>query len=241
MAEVKNYIWLFPIIAGILAFITIVTPAGSMNLFGAFTGNLWLWGFYIYDYVGYAVGAEFLTDPLVIIPSLITTSLLVISGVIFIIIGVLLKKNKDLRRIVSPSIILGVLCIVSEIIWLVTVPLNFPMEDYLGPAPPGYFYDFWSMSFMGISVTLHNASFGVIGGFLTALIAISGAGAAYYYSKERRPKIRDKIETKIPTEKIITSEVPKPKFCPECGAKLDDPSVKFCGNCGYQIEGIPMQ
>ncbi|MFW9826489.1 MAG: zinc ribbon domain-containing protein [Candidatus Thorarchaeota archaeon] len=241
MAEAKNYIWLFPIIAGVLAFVTILTPAGTMNLLGMFTGNLWLWSFYIYDYMSLATGAEFLTDPLVMIPSLITTVLIAVSGVFLIVVGALLKKNKDLRKIVRPSILLGVLCILSEIIWLVIVPLNFPLEEYLGPAPPGYTYTFWSMSYMGIGVTLHNAGFGIIGGFLTAILAISGAGVAYYYSKEREPKVRDKIETKISEEKIIPREVAKPKFCPECGVQIDDPSVEFCGNCGYQFEGISMQ
>ncbi len=241
MAEAKNYIWLFPIIAGVLVFVTIVTPAGTMNVLGMFTGNLWLWGFYIYDYMGLATGAEFLTDPLIIIPSLITTSLLAISGVLLILVGGLLKKNKDLRKIIRPSIFLGVLCILSEIIWLATVPLNFPLEEYLGPAPPGYSYTFWSMSYMGMSISLHNASFGIVGGFLTAILAICGAGAAYYYSKEREPKVLDKIETKIPEEKVIHAELAKPKFCPECGAQIDDPSIKFCGNCGYQFEGILMQ
>jgi hypothetical protein len=236
MAETKDYVWLFPTIAGILVFITLFTPAGSMNLFGIFTANLWIWDLYVYDYSGLVVGSEFITDPLIMIPSFITTGLLAISGTLIIIFGVLLKRNKDLRKIVVPSILLGALFIISEIIWLTIVPLNFPLEDYLGPAPPGYTYTFWSMSYMGITVTLHNIGFGVVGGFLAAILAFSGAGAAYYYSKKPKVTIQDKIETKTSVETKIPLEVAKLKYCPNCGVEIDDLSLKFCGICGYKLE-----
>lgn len=240
MANMKDYIWVFPIIAGILAFIAIVTPVASINLMGTVTANLWMWDLYIYNYGGMLVGTDFITEPMVMIPSLIATILIAIGGVGSLVSGITLKRNDKIRKVIIPSAILGILFILAELLWLILVPLNFPIESYLGPPPPGVTYDFWNINAYGISMSLHTVNFGVIGGFLAAGLAFGGAGAAYYYSKEREEKIPEKKEPKPPVEKTKPSDAPTLKFCPECGADIEDPSLKFCGKCGHEFKGIPM-
>ena len=64
----------------------------------------------------------------------------------------------------------GVLILASEILWLILVPLFFPMEDYWGVVPPGFELTFWSMSYMGMSISIHNVGFGIIGGIIAFFI-----------------------------------------------------------------------
>ncbi len=241
MAQVKNYVWVFPIFGAVLAFISIVTPAASMNYMGILTANLWLWGLYNYNFGGILVGTDFMTELMVLIPSLIATVLVALGGILLIGSGIGLKKNIErLRNVRNFSIIAGFLILVAEVLWLIMVPTFFPIEYYLGPPPPGYTYNFWSMSFNSVSIPLHSAGFGVIGGFMSAGISLGGAGAAHYYSKERPEKIREKKEPMPPTEKETPSEKPSLEFCPECGAEIEDPSIKFCGKCGFDFTSAPM-
>jgi len=240
MADVKKYIWVVPIIVGILAIVTLITPVASLNLYQSGTGNLWMWDLYVYNIAGILVGTEFVTEPMVMIPSLIATSLIAIGGVVSLVSGIILKRNDEIRKVIIPSAIMGILFIVAELLWLILVPLNFPIESYLGTPPPGFTYDFWNIRAYGMSISLHTVNFGFIGGFLAAGLAFGGAGAAHYYSKEREEKMPKEKEISPPTEEARPPEKTEFEFCPECGAKIDDPSLKFCGKCGHEFKGIPM-
>jgi hypothetical protein len=183
MTEIRIKIWVFPVIVGALAILSLLTPVASLNIMGGAIANLWMWGLYVYDYGGVVVGAEFISDPMVMIPSLIATSLIVIAGAGSIVSGLLLRKNDNLRKSVIPTALLGILFIVGELVWFLLVPINFPMEAYLGPPPLGGTMDLWSMTYAGSSVSLHTMGFGVIGGFLAGGLAFGVMGTALYYSK----------------------------------------------------------
>jgi len=238
MTDVKKYVWVIPIIAGILAIISLLTPVASLNYMGMLSANLWMWDLYIYNFSGVLgpSGTGFVTESMVMIPSLIATSLIAIGGVGCLVTGAILKNNDELRKGIIPSALMGLLLIVGELVWLILVPTNFPMTDYFGIVPPGGTLTFWNMSFMGISLNLHTVSFGLIGGFLAAIIAFGGAGATNYYSKERDVKVPKKKESISPTKEPIASETPELKFCPECGAELEDTDIKFCGKCGFDLK-----
>ena len=236
MTDFKKYIWVFPIIVGILAIVSLLTPVVSMNLFGVATANLWMWDLYIYNFIGLLVGTDFITEPMVMIPSLIATSLIAIGGVGSLVTGIILKRNDEIRKGIIPSALMGILFIVAELLWLIVVPLNFPIDDYLGPAPLGTSYDFWNINIAGLNISLHTVNFGLIGGFLAAGLAFGAAGAAHYYSKEREVIIPEKKEIVPMTKKPTASETSKLKFCQECGAEIEDPDVKFCGKCGFALK-----
>lgn len=184
MSEIKIKIWVFPVIVGTLAIISLLTPVASLNIMGGVKANLWMCGLYVYDYGGVVVGAEFISDPTVMIPSLIATSLIVVAGVGSIVSGLLLRKSGNARKLVIPTALMGILFIVGALVWYVLVPANFPMEAYLGPPPLGWTMDLWSMDYMSSSVPLHTIGFGLIGDFLAGGLAFGTMGAALYSSKK---------------------------------------------------------
>ena len=238
MADMKNYVWVFPIIAGILAFISLIAPAVSMNFLGIVIANFWFWDLYIYSFTGGPVfsGMEFVTEPITMVTNFITTGLLAIGGILLLIIGIMSKKRLALSKIKTPLILIGLVFIITEILWLIVVPIFFPMAYYwdvvLGPLP----YNFWRWTFGFFSYPLHNPGFGVIGGFIAAALSFGGAGAAYHYSKEKTREIPKKEKIKTPTPKPSSTEALKLNKCPECGAEIIDPEIKYCGNCGYEFK-----
>ena len=183
MSEIKIKIWVFPVIVGTFAILSLLTPVASLNIMGGAIANLWMWDLYVYNYGGIVVGAEFISDPMVMLPSLIATSLIVIAGAASILSGFLVRKSDNIRKIVIPTALVGILFIVGALVWYVLVPANFPMEAYLGPPPSGGTMDLWNMNYMGTSTPLHTIGFGFIGGFLAGGLAFGTMGAALYYSK----------------------------------------------------------
>lgn len=182
MSEIKIKVWVFPVITGALAILSLLTPVASLNFMGVEVANLWMWDLYVYDYGGVVVGAEFISDPTVMIPSLIATSLIVIAGVASITSGLLIRKSDNVRKIVIPSALMGILFITGALVWFALVPANFPIEAYLGPPPLGGTMDLWSMTYMGTRVSLHTMGFGLIGVFLAGGLAFGTMGLALYYS-----------------------------------------------------------
>jgi len=229
MAEVRDYVWLFPLTGGIIALISLVTPAVSVTLMGLISGSLWFWGLYTYNYGGMYYGTEFVMDSLVLIPSLITTCLLVIGAVLLLVAALnLRRKNLQQVKIGTLSILGGAVILVALLLWLFTVPTFFPLQTYY-PGYPGTFWNYIGNSF-------HSVGFGIIGGFLSAIISFVGAGAARYYSKERVvtiPKEKKIMPSTGEQKPQLKSEL---KYCPECGAKIEDPNTKFCGKCKFQFK-----
>lgn len=229
MAEIKEYIWIIPLIGGIFAIITLLVPAATMNFMGAATADLWVWGLYNYNIAG-NIGTQFM----VLIPSLITTVIITSSGILLIASSIGLRKTpKNVRNF---SLIAGMLVLVAEALWLIVVPMVFPIEDFFPPLLPGMTLTFWSWSYSGMGITLHTVGFGIIGGFISAVIAFIGAGVAQYYSKDHEVIIPKKKETVPTIKEPVASETPKQKFCPECGAEIEDGNIKFCGKCGSDLK-----
>jgi len=229
MTEVKKYIWVLPLVGGVIALISLLTPVVSVNLMGMITGSLWMWDLYTYNFAMVSSGTEFVMEPLVLIPSLTSTCLLVIGGILLLTTGMKLKnRNLEQVNVKVPSILAGIVILIAEILWLSMVPTFFPLQRFYS----GYPGTFWTYSYM----SFHTAGFGLIGGFISTFIAFGAAGAAQYYSKDREVVISDKKEKFPLTKEPTTSETSELKFCPECGAEIEDPDIKFCGKCGFDLK-----
>jgi hypothetical protein len=239
MAEIKKYIWVFPLIGAIVAFISLVTPATSMNFVGILRADLWLWDLYINNASG-ITRIDFITDPFVLIPSIITTALISISSILLLIGSIQTKRRSNkLKTIRNISIISGALILFAEILWLIMVPMFFPMTSYWDWFLSTYLtpYTFWSIFLLFFSYPLHQAGFGIIGGFLAMALAFGGAGVAEYHSKERPIKIPEKMKTTLQTDEPKSSKTLKFKLCPECGSKIEDSNEKSCLECGFEFKG----
>ena len=125
MAKIKEYIWVFPLLGAIVAFISLLAPAASMNFLGLLRADLWLWDMYINNSSG-ITRIDFITDPFVLIPSMITTVLITFSSILLLMSGILLKRRTfELKTIRNISIISGTLILFAEILWLIMVPMFF--------------------------------------------------------------------------------------------------------------------
>lgn len=238
MTEIRNYIWVFPIVAGVLTIASLLAPALSNSYFGYISTNLWFWGLYSYNFLTIYTGTVFVTETMVLVFSLITTGILATGGILMLLSGMANKSGRfELETVRNLSLLCGVLFIISDILWLIMVPMNFPIDTYFpNPDPITFTITFWNLSSMGVSIPLHNVGFGVIGVILSATIAFGSTGAAHYYLKKRPVKIPEKKEVIAPTKEPSPPVKTKFDFCPECGAKIEDPSTKFCGKCGFEFK-----
>ena len=75
-----------------------------------------------------------------------------------------------------------------------------------------------------------------IGGTFTDFMVVNLVlGTAHYFSKQRPEKIPKTVLPVTPIEKVEPTAKSDFLFCPECGAKIEDPNLKFCGNCGHEL------
>jgi hypothetical protein len=168
-----------------------------MNFLGILRADLWLWDLYMNNASG-ITRVDFITDSFVLIPSIITTILISISSILLLLGSIQTKRRSyKLKTLRNISIISGAFILFAEILWLIMVPLFFPMTSYWDWFLSAYStpYTFWSIPLLFFSYPLHQAGFGIIGGFLAMGLAFGGAGVAGYHSKERAIKIPEKMRT----------------------------------------------
>jgi hypothetical protein len=228
LGENYKYVWSIPLLSGILAIIAVVTPVASINTMGI-SWNWWVWNLSVLGVSGLGSESVFITEVDFMIPSLITTSILIFSIISLLLLALKTRTRKlDTKNFESISVIIGVLLIGITIYYSVAMDIAF----YDGivvegiPFPAGI--HFWD---------LFSPSFGVIGPFLSALLALIGAGVFRYYSKRKGDLIPSKmgiIEKKGPIIKSMGGL----NFCPECGQKIISATQRFCMNCGFELQNI---
>lgn len=233
--ETKDYNWVFPLIAGILAIIAILTPTAYFS-YGGVTWSWWMWDLTIMGMVGYDSVSIFITEMDFIIPSIISTSAVFLIAVnLFILSSTTKKRNLSTKNFEVVSLINAVLSISNMIYYIVAMDIafydGFTIEGTIFPAG----YHFWDV---------FNAGFGIIFPFISATISFIGVGVFRYYSKRKgyiipqkigtineyiQPKM-DYVKEYVPVSKTMGS----PNFCPECGNKIIHADAKFCTNCGFK-------
>ena len=226
MGKNYEYVWSIPLLGGILAIIAVLTPVASFNVMGV-SWNWWMWNLSVMGVSGFGSESVFISDVDFLIPSLITTSIMILSIISLLSLAAKARKRKfDLKNFESTSIIIGFLLIGITIYYLLAIDSAF----YDGlvvegvPFPAGLHY--WEV---------FNPSFGVIGPFLSATLAFVGAGVFRYYSKRKEDLIPSKmgiLEKKGPIIKLTKGL----NFCPECGQKIISVTQRFCLNCGFELQ-----
>ena len=223
--ETRDYIWVIPLVAGILAIIAILTPTASFG-YGGVTWDWWMWNFTMMGVTGYDSVSLFISEVDFIIPSIITTSAVLLSAVnLFILSITTRKRNLNKKNFELMSIISAVLSIGIMIYYIIAVDNAFydglTIDGTTFPAG----YHFWDA---------FNLGFGVILLFVSTGLSFVGVGVFRYYSKRKDdivPPKMDTIKGYVPVSKTMGSL----NFCPECGHKILQADMNFCTSCGFKF------
>lgn len=228
MGKGYEYVWSIPLIGGILAIIAVLTPVAYFGEMGV-SWNWWMWNLIVLGVGGYGSESIFISEMDFVIPSLITTGIMILSIISLLSLAAKARARKlDVKNFESVSILIGALIIGITIYYLIAMDSAFYDGLVIEGVPFPAGYHFWQ---------LFSPSFGVIGPFLTAILAFVGAGAFRYYSKRREDLIPSKMgdfERKGP----ITKSMGVLNFCPECGEKIISETQRFCMQCGFDLQNI---
>jgi hypothetical protein len=243
VADIKNYIWVIPLIAGILLLISWFTPSAYVSEMGI-EEYYWMWGLAHASMAGYGSNTLFFPseEPSkymipIFLSGIFSAIIILISSIILIISANIIRVGrKNAKNFENLWIGIGITLFIMTIIYVIAVDITIVnyIENYVipelideGAIPPGE-YDvgsFWDT---------YDPGFAVIAPFLSFVLIIASVIASKYVSKrEREIPI---IEKSIPgTEPVITEENKTLRYCPECGQKVMYEGSKFCPNCGYEL------
>ncbi|MFX1281605.1 MAG: zinc ribbon domain-containing protein [Promethearchaeota archaeon] len=224
MKETYRYIWVFPLIGGILSLIALATPAASLYESDSYF-VLWMWGLLTVQFYDPIVGdysnTAFSDNLYILIPSIILSIIIGLSAIYLISSGITCKRDMKKDTGVKTNWLTPIILIViSTITWTINIELVYQF----GPSS----MSFWEYILPG---------YGIIGSFIGA--GIAGVG---YLLFKNIVKIREVIIFNAPQKRIlILPSTPKQsgfitKFCPECGAHVDDEVPNYCTSCGFKLK-----
>jgi hypothetical protein len=166
--RVRNYTklnWVLPLVSGILLFITVLTPFACYVEYGH-NGFWWMWDFISTSY-GTVIEYNFIFDLDLIIPSIITTTMIVFCAINLFILARKTKlggsnfRNYSIRSIISALLSVGVM-----IYFIFSITWNF---QYIW-----HYYD---------------VSFGVILPFVSAALSLLEIGVYRYLSNKKESSL----------------------------------------------------
>jgi len=223
--EIRDYIWVIPLNAGFFAIFAILFPTAHFRIM-ILTWDWWMWNFTTMGVVGYSSVSLFISEVDFIIPSIITTSAVLLSAVNLVILSIRTKKrNLNTKYFELMSIISAVLSIGVMIYYIIAMDIAFydglTIEGSIFPAG----YHFWDAFQPGLGIFLP---------FISAILSFIGVGVFRYCSKRKEdivPPNMDPIKENIPVSKTMGNL----NYCPECGYKILQANASFCTNCGFKF------
>ena len=223
--ETEVYIWIFPLIAGILVILAILTPTAYFSYMGV-TWNWWMWNLTTLGVIGYDSVSLFITDVDFIMPSIVSTGVTLLSAVnLLILFSSTRKRNLDTKKFGLKLIISAVLSIAIMIYYMIAMDIAFygglTIEDTTFTAG----YHFWDV---------FNPGFGIIALFLSAVLSFIGVGLFQYYSKRKDAIVPQRMDI-IPEYTPVSKTMGSLNYCPECGHKNLLSDAKFCTDCGFKF------
>lgn len=177
--------------------------------------------------VGYESISLFISEVDFIMPSIIATSVVLLSAVDLLILSIKTRRrNLSTKGFEVMSIISAVLSIGIMIYYIIAIDIAFydglTIEGTIFPA--GYHY--WDA---------FNPGFGIFLPFISAALSFIGVGVFRYYSKRKEDIIPLKMDT-IKEDIPVSTKMGSLNYCPECGFKiLQNFDAKFCTNCGFKF------
>ncbi|MFX1363586.1 MAG: hypothetical protein ACFFCE_09755 [Promethearchaeota archaeon] len=223
MANVRNYLWILPLIGSILTAISFCTPA-AVNLSGPGQAFLYMIGFYVVFGGGMGPTFGFTNIPILIIVGTISFIILLICTII-IFISSLTHRNKD-----PPGswIALGIITIGATIYYIVGAQVGYMMYFLIRYDDPRNFWGIFNPSYAVIAPFITGGL--SILAFIIGKITSTEEIATKPISKEE-PKVSEPISQPTPIE-----ETHSVKFCPACGEKIPHAAAQFCPGCGYDLK-----
>ncbi len=222
--DIKEYIWVIPLVAGFLAIIAILVPTANFNI-SIMTWDWWMWNFTSMR-AGYDSISVFISDMDFIRLSTITTSAVLLSAVNLLILSIRTKnRNLNTKYFELTSIISAVLSIGIMIYYINAIDLAF--------------FDGFTMAGMAFPSGIHfwemfKPDFGIFLPFISATLSFIGTGVFRYYSTRKEDIVPLKMDTSkehIPVSKTMGSL----NYCPECGHKILQADTIFCTECGFKF------
>jgi predicted RNA-binding Zn-ribbon protein involved in translation (DUF1610 family) len=248
MGNARDYIWVAPLIAGILTLISFFTPAVYGMGYGIQEYD-WMWGLSYVSITGYGSRTFFipLEQPtnytLPIFLSGIFPAIIILFGAIIFIFTANKVRigRKTAKDCANTWIGMGIMMIIGTIIYIIGIDItmmNLAEYQYLQIfPPPALLPNFWSV---------YSPGFATIAPFIGAALSIIGGIA----SKTIKPRevilpmkkelMAPKREIGVTGDEISKSTLTSFKFCPNCGHKIISQEHRFCTNCGFELRGIPM-
>ncbi|MFX0082379.1 MAG: zinc ribbon domain-containing protein [Candidatus Hodarchaeota archaeon] len=231
--EPRDYIWVLPLIGGVLILISFFTPALYADQMGI-EEYYWMWGLWYGSAAGYGSDTLFIAteEPSkymmpIFYSGLIPAVLILIGSIILIASSNAVRTGRrDIKNAENGWIGMGIMMIVASIIYIIAIDITVMnyVEYAYGTLPPGL--DLWDV---------YEPGFAVIAPFIGAVLSISGSIASKTIKPRREPIfVGEKKE--IITKKPIGEVSHEINFCSECGHQLLYKGSKFCSNCGSEIK-----
>ncbi len=153
--KIKNFIWILPLIGGLLTLIAIFTPA-AYNFESSGHLIFWMWGWY--DRLGiwdYCMVKGLISDPLILNIGTICTVLIIVVASIFVVNSIsaaliFRKGNRFTKIVLWVWFLSGILFIIAPIFWMAMVQIFPPFSPIpVGSDPP---LNFWRIFFPGWAI-----------------------------------------------------------------------------------------
>ncbi|TET01941.1 MAG: hypothetical protein E3J90_03035 [Promethearchaeota archaeon] len=150
--KIKSFIWILPLICGLITLRAIFAPAAyyfGRNKFPLLI--FWMWGWYYRKGIWeWGTAERFISDPLILNIGIICTVLIIVGASIFIVNSIsaafiFRKGNRFTKIVLWVWFLCGILLIIAPIFWMAMVQIFPPFSPIpVGSDPP---LNFWSVFF----------------------------------------------------------------------------------------------
>lgn len=180
LAESKNYIWSFPLLAGVLTIIGLLTPSSA---FEDVEIN-WMWGLRYFNLLPVDEGFNWIFEltpkdftPIIFVCKIIPFIVLLAISIFSIILAIKLRKQGDFQKFERKWLLCGILLIIVAIVYLIEIEvlMRFYYDEYFG-LDMGYWENY-------------TPGFAIVAPFISGVVILVG----FYVNKFVLPKKEEMI------------------------------------------------